>query len=410
MSPAPNQPDELNRLLSALEDGTLESSEEARLAELLKTDAQARARYYNHAMLAALLRREGCRSAAQSGPAVRTRRTYLPGSRLWLAALAATVLLMLALSVGEATGVTQFVPTIVRVVTGEGALVIEVDDPTVSVTLDGQDVRITGAGIHELRLQPGTHKFIATKNGQPLHQEVVTIERGGRQVVKVTRETAADSIPPELTASEKLEAAKKLWDEANELYDQAQPLRGPDPVEAERLLRRALAIYETLAKDFPGATKYQQRLGACRWALHSALNIQVQAVNYRGASAKPEEVQRVIALGQEAVALAPREKGIWINLGWAYYLAGEWQLAREALERAEQLPIASAANFHEIMTKFLLAMTDWQSGDKERARAGFQKAVELMKDRTDPPLRMLRDDARRLLGIAPPPPEQKSEE
>ncbi len=197
MNTVPKSRDELPRLLSALEDGTLEPAEAARLGELLQTDAAARARYYDHVLLAALLRREGRRAAAQdqgrkeplrSDSAARPLVAAMSPRRLWLVALAASVLLMLALSVGEATGVTQFVPTIVRVVTGEGSLVIEVDDPAVSVTLDGEDVRITGAGIHELRLRPGTHKFIATKDGQPLHEEVVTIERGGRRIVKVSRE------------------------------------------------------------------------------------------------------------------------------------------------------------------------------------------------------------------------------
>ncbi len=191
MNPLPEQPDELLRLLSTLEDGTLESSEVARLAELLQADPAARKRYYRHAMLAALLRREGRRTAAQCEETAATPRVptvSAGGRRLWWVGLAATVLLMLAFSVGEATGLTQFVPTIVRVVTGEGSLVIEVDDPAVSVTLDGEDVTIKGAGIHELRLRPGTHKFVTIKDGQPLREEVVTIERGGRQVVKVSRE------------------------------------------------------------------------------------------------------------------------------------------------------------------------------------------------------------------------------
>ena len=192
--------DDLPQLLSALEDCTLDASGQARLVELLQTDPTARAKYYDHVVLAALLRREGRRAAAQSDNVVGTLRvpTASDGtrgvpatsarSRLWLAALAASVLLMLALSVSEATGVTQLVPTIVRIATGEGSLVIEVDDPSVSVTLDGQDVTITGAGIHELKLRPGTHKFTATKDGRPAHSEIVTIHKGQRKVVAVRLE------------------------------------------------------------------------------------------------------------------------------------------------------------------------------------------------------------------------------
>jgi putative intracellular protease/amidase len=207
VSETPERADELPRLLSALADGTLDEAGERRLANLLEVDPAARAKYYDHVMLAALLRREGRRSAAQhqrhdlaatlpvriegnrtsSVPVTFARR-----SRPWLQILAASVLLALLLSVGEATGVTNFVPTMIRIVTGEGSLLVEVDDPAVSVTLDGEDVTIRGAGIHELRLRPGTHKFVATKDGQPLREEVVTIQHGDKQVVKVTRGRTAD--------------------------------------------------------------------------------------------------------------------------------------------------------------------------------------------------------------------------
>jgi putative intracellular protease/amidase len=215
VSPTPELPDELHRLLSALVDGTLDAADEQRLAELLRTNLSARASYYDHVMLESLLRREGRRAAAQSEPTVPVgleseariplqlradgdRRPTIVRGRLrpWLLVLAASVLLCLLLSVGEATGVTRFVPTIIRIVSGEGSLVIEVDDPAISVKLDGEDVTITGAGLHELRLRPGTHKLIASKDGQPLREEAVTIERGGKRVLAVSREPLAPRDQP----------------------------------------------------------------------------------------------------------------------------------------------------------------------------------------------------------------------
>ena len=206
MTAATKPDDELPRLISALEDGALSTQEEARLAELLESDPAARAAYYDHVMLAALLRREGRRAAAHEAEGTlrvpskadgtQSVPTTAARSRLWLAALAASVLLMLAISVGEATGVTQLVPTIIRIATGEGSLVIEVDDPSVSVTLDGEDVTITGAGIHELKLRPGTRKLIATKDGQPAHTEMVTILKGQRKVVTVTLEPKGPPLAP----------------------------------------------------------------------------------------------------------------------------------------------------------------------------------------------------------------------
>ena len=199
MSPVPKPIDELVRLLSALEDGTLDAAGEKTLSELLKSDPQARARYYEYVELAALLRREGRRAAASAGqlspaadePKVIVRSAAARRGRIWKLAIAAAALLSVGLSISEATGVTRLVPTIVRIVTGEGSLVIEVDDPSVAVTLDGDEVTISGAGIHELKLRPGVHTFVATRDGQPLSEEIVTIERGGRRVVRVLRQAAA---------------------------------------------------------------------------------------------------------------------------------------------------------------------------------------------------------------------------
>ncbi len=200
MSAAPRPNDELLQLLSALEDGTLDAAGQETLSELLRVDPQVRARYYEYVELAALLRREGRRAAASAGqllpqaskPKVLVRSAASRG-RYWKLAVAAAALLAVGISISEATGVTKLVPTIVRIVTGEGSLVIEVDDPNVAVTLDGDEVTISGAGIHELKLRPGDHTFVATRDGQPLSEEVVTIQRGGRRVVRVLRQSAAAS-------------------------------------------------------------------------------------------------------------------------------------------------------------------------------------------------------------------------
>jgi hypothetical protein len=72
--------------------------------------------------------------------------------------------------------------------TPKGTLVVEVDDPTIKVGLDGEELKITGAGPQEVRLKPGEHHVTATKDGKPANvsQEIVTITKDGRQVVKVT--------------------------------------------------------------------------------------------------------------------------------------------------------------------------------------------------------------------------------
>jgi serine/threonine protein kinase/tetratricopeptide (TPR) repeat protein len=119
---------------------------------------------------------QGARAARRS-----RRRTLM---------LAAAVLLGLCVSVAvtDATGVTHLTTTLVRIALGEGTLVVEVDDPQVSITIDGEDLVITGAGPQEVRLRPGRYRVQAAKSGQVVKQELVTIQRGGRQVVKVALE------------------------------------------------------------------------------------------------------------------------------------------------------------------------------------------------------------------------------
>jgi len=108
-------------------------------------------------------------------------------------AVAAAVLLALAITFGlaEATGVTQVAATVVRLLTPEGTLVVETNDPGVKVTIEGDGgLVITGAGLEEIRLRPGSYKVRADKAGKPvsLDQEMVTITRGGKQVVRVRLE------------------------------------------------------------------------------------------------------------------------------------------------------------------------------------------------------------------------------
>ena len=127
-------------------------------------------------------------SAAERRPVGRARRR-----RFWLAAAIILLTVVGSLGLTEATGVTQLTASVIRVVTGEGTLVIEVDDPQVGITIDGDDLVITGAGPQEVRLKPGQYRVQATSGGQLVKQELVTIQRGGRRVVSVSLEDAQGS-------------------------------------------------------------------------------------------------------------------------------------------------------------------------------------------------------------------------
>lgn len=106
--------------------------------------------------------------------------------RRW-AAIAAFVAVAIGVVTAEAFGVTNVRGTILRILSPEGTLVVEVDDPGVSVTVDGSEVVIVGAGVKEVRLKTGPHSVVAKKDGQIVKQELFTIEKDGRKIVTVER-------------------------------------------------------------------------------------------------------------------------------------------------------------------------------------------------------------------------------
>ncbi|QDT14937.1 WD40 repeat domain-containing serine/threonine protein kinase [Alienimonas californiensis] len=107
------------------------------------------------------------------------------GLRRWATAAAVLLASLVGMGAAEATGVTEIVPTVVRLVRGEGVLVVSVSDPEVGVTIEGEDLLITGAGAGEIRLKPGAYTVKGTRDGEPVFQEVITVERSGREVVNV---------------------------------------------------------------------------------------------------------------------------------------------------------------------------------------------------------------------------------
>jgi formylglycine-generating enzyme required for sulfatase activity/serine/threonine protein kinase/Leucine-rich repeat (LRR) protein len=128
-------------------------------------------------------------------------RTVKHAARWPLLRVAALVLIVLlaGLGISEATGVSHLATTVIRLATGAGTLVIETDDPGIQVTVtgDGDEVTIRGAGIEQLTLSPGKYRVAASKGGKPFTQQLVTIERGGRQVVKVELESRSTGSPSE---------------------------------------------------------------------------------------------------------------------------------------------------------------------------------------------------------------------
>jgi Leucine-rich repeat (LRR) protein len=104
------------------------------------------------------------------------------------AAAAAVLMLLGGLAFTEATGVTDTRATVIRLFSPEGTLVVEVDDPEVSVKIEESDIVITGAGAKEIRLKPGRYTVEASKDGKLVSRELVTVTKNGRQVVRVSQE------------------------------------------------------------------------------------------------------------------------------------------------------------------------------------------------------------------------------
>jgi WD40 repeat protein len=114
--------------------------------------------------------------------------------RRWSLVAAVVLLLAAGLGLTEATGVTGVtgvVMTVLRIRTPEGTLVVETDDPDVKITVEGDGgLVITGAGPQEVRLRPGSYRLRAVKDGKAVREELVTISRGGREVVRVSLDRA----------------------------------------------------------------------------------------------------------------------------------------------------------------------------------------------------------------------------
>jgi WD40 repeat protein len=114
-------------------------------------------------------------------------------------ALAAAVSLLAVAGLGatEAAGLTNvsdFVVTVYRIVTSEGTLIVQVNDSTAKVQIDGDLVIIGGAGDQEIRLRAGSHRVQTIKNGKPVRDQLVTITRGGKEIVNVDFEPAVQRV------------------------------------------------------------------------------------------------------------------------------------------------------------------------------------------------------------------------
>ena len=137
------------------------------------------------------------------------KRDAVPRFRPRRLLLLAVLMTFVTLGISDAVGLTSvsesFMGIILKLTTREGTLVVEIEDPNVEVAVDGDELIVKGIGKHEIRLKPGKHQATTIREGVAAQEDWVTIENGGRQVLRVrqlppggaTAQPAAGSREPE---------------------------------------------------------------------------------------------------------------------------------------------------------------------------------------------------------------------
>ncbi len=123
-----------------------------------------------------------------------------------------------------------------RVKTPEGTLVVEVSDPRVNVTVDGEDVTISGEGIAEMRLRTGRYKLEASMDGKPVLTRLVDIKKDGKEVVRVSLEPPAKPTDEQRTLNQLREQVDLLIREREQARDEAEVQRARAQVEQAKAL------------------------------------------------------------------------------------------------------------------------------------------------------------------------------
>jgi thiol-disulfide isomerase/thioredoxin len=106
----------------------------------------------------------------------------------WLPAV--TVLVVMGLVTVPRSEAATSAPAVIRIGTGDGTLVVRVDDPDISVQVEKGEIVITGAGPKELRLKPTDLKPHGSVGGTP-EETVVSITRDGKKILDIRLDTRA---------------------------------------------------------------------------------------------------------------------------------------------------------------------------------------------------------------------------
>ncbi|MBD3675630.1 MAG: serine/threonine protein kinase, partial [Planctomycetaceae bacterium] len=283
-------------------------------------------------------------------PAFQKTKRRRTSYRRPLAASAAVILLaVLTLGFTEVSGVTNFTGTVIRLATGEGTLVIEVDDPSVEVSLDGDNLSISGAGLQELTLRPGQYELQATKDGETIEQKLVSISRGDREVVRVMRE---EHNQKNISAT--------AYSSIFQLYKAGlQHAQSHDFEKSIEMLHQAYSgINSKTDPNLAGDIKkwYSITLfNRAKELSHSAI------INERDA-------EEALRLAQKAAELQPISGMIWTGVGHALYRLGQYEEAESIMQKASRL---GGQGQHGIACR---ALIQWELGKHQSATSFYEQA------------------------------------
>jgi tetratricopeptide (TPR) repeat protein len=178
--------------------------------------------------------------------------------------------------------------------------------------------------------------------------------------------------------------------------------------EAEEAFRKAIRLqpddplpHTNLGNALKSQGKYKEAEPAYRQALrlkpdYADANNNLADLLANSPDTKQRDGRRAVAFAQLAVKAAPSNGIFWSTLGNAQYRAGSWKEAVAALKRSMELRKGG-----DSFDWFFLAMAHWKSGEKEKARTWFDRAVQWM-DKNQPrneELGRFRAEAAELLGM-----------
>jgi tetratricopeptide (TPR) repeat protein len=157
-------------------------------------------------------------------------------------------------------------------------------------------------------------------------------------------------------------------------------------------------LLATLVGHLSSDRRYPEAIQAYRESLELVPNAFKTLENLAGLMTRCPDPQvrdlvEAVRMRKRAVELSPQDRDIWRVLECAQLRAGNWRAAVEASRKTIQLPTSGAYDW------LILAMDQWQMGERESARDWYVRAVAWMeKNRPDRALRALHAEAAALMG------------